>query len=150
MRKFFGRTVFLCAAILVLVTVGCTKTQQVLVREPAAAQETIAGQWVLVPEAGTPAPATGKEVSLTFHPDGKLDGFSGCNRFFGGWGFLEGTRDGIRLWTTGSTRMACEPDVMAREHQFTETVGRLSTYSLSKAGLTLYYDDGRKSLRFKR
>ena len=82
--------------------------------------------------------------------DGKISGSGGCNRYFGGWGFLEGTKDAIRIWRTGSTKMACQEPVMTQEYGYLEELTRISSYSMEGRELRLYYNEGRGVLRFTR
>jgi heat shock protein HslJ len=139
-------------AILIVLT-GCTKTQQVLIREPATSQETLEGRWDLV----SFGPVLSENPVLAEHPvfivladDGKVSGSGGCNRYFGGWGYLEGAKDTLRIWGTGSTRMACPESVMTQEHRFLEEITRVSRYRIDGKELRLFYDEGRGILRFAR
>lgn len=139
--------------LIVMVLAGCTKTQQVLVREPAPALPSLEGRWDLVSyglmgsEVNVPAEP---QVFITFTNDGKISGSGGCNRYFGGWGFLEGTKDAIRIWRTGSTKMACQEPVMTQEYGFLEEISRVSRYAIEGKELRLYYNEGRGVLRFSR
>lgn len=139
--------------LLLVVLTGCSKTQQVLVREPAAPTQTVEGRWDLKSfgPAGseTPIPPE-RQVFIDFAPDGKISGFAGCNRYFGGWGYLEGAKDTLRVWQAGSTRMACPEPVMKLEHRFLEEITRVSTFALEGNELRLYYNEGRGVMRFTR
>jgi hypothetical protein len=65
---------------------------------------------------------------------GKVSGFAGCNNFFG-----EYTTKGARLSFSalGSTRKACEKDVMDEESKFLNQLGSVKTYSISRDGKRL-------------
>jgi len=146
-------TAVLGVLMIVLALTGCTKTQQVLTREPAQPQPTLAGRWDLrgYGPAGAETPVLpDAPVFLEFTPDGKLSGSGGCNRVFGGWGFVEGDPSVIRIWRTGSTKMACAVPLMTQEHRFLEELVRVHAYALDEKELRLYYDEGRGILRFSR
>jgi heat shock protein HslJ len=139
--------------VIIMVLAGCTKTQQVLVREPASPSPSLEGRWDLVsygPAGSEATVLTDSPVFIDFTSDGKISGSGGCNRYFGGWGILEGTKDTIRIWRTGSTKMACPEPIMTQEHRFLEELSRVSGYATEGKELRLYYDEGRGVLRFSR
>jgi heat shock protein HslJ len=139
--------------LMVLFAAGCTKTQQVLVREPASPSPTLEGRWDLSsygPMASETKVMADTQVFISFTNDGKISGSGGCNRYFGGWGFLEGTTDAIRIWRTGSTKMACQEPVMTQEYGYLEELSRVSSLAIEGKELRLYYNEGRGVLRFTR
>jgi heat shock protein HslJ len=151
-KRIIGRAALGLIVIVVLLA-GCTKTQQVLVREPASPSPSLEGRWDLVsygPLGSEAAVLTGAQVFIDFSNDGKISGSGGCNRYFGGWGFLEGTKDSIRIWRTASTKMACPVPIMNQEYRFLEELSRVSGYAIEGKELRLYYDEGRGVLRFSR
>jgi len=151
-KRIMGR-VALGLLLIIMVLAGCTKTQQVLVREPESTSPGLEGRWDLVsygPLGSEAAVLTGARVFIDFSNDGKISGSGGCNRYFGGWGFLEGTKDSIRIWRTGSTKMACPEPIMTQEYRFLEELSRVSGYAIEGKEFRLYYDEGRGVLRFSR
>ena len=149
----FGDWALLGIILIVLLAAGCTKTQQVLVREPASPTPSLEGRWDLVsygPMASEAKVLTDTQVFISFTNDGKISGSGGCNRYFGGWGFLEGTQDTIRIWRTGSTRMACKDAVMTQEYGYLEELSRVSSFAIEGRELRLYFNEGRGVLRFTR
>jgi heat shock protein HslJ len=151
-KRMMGRMA-LGLILIMMVLAGCTKTQQVLVREPAAPSPGLEGRWDLVsygPVGSEATVLTDRQVFIDFTSDGKISGSGGCNRYFGGWGFLEGTKDTIRIWRTGSTKMACDGPIMTQEYRFLEELSRVSRYATEGKELRLYYDEGRGVLRFSR
>jgi heat shock protein HslJ len=149
----FLKGVALSILLAMVVLSGCTKTQQVLVREPAAPTQTLEGRWDLKRfgpvGSETPVPSE-PQIFIDFGTDGKIGGFAGCNRYFGGWGYLEGTKDTLRVWRTGSTRMACAEPVMALEYRFLEEITRVSTFAIEGSELRLYYNEGLGVMQFTR
>lgn len=151
-KRIMGRAAF-GLILIIMVLAGCTKTQQVLVREPASPAPGLEGRWDLVrygPVGSETTVLTDRQVFIEFTSDGKISGSGGCNRYFGGWGFLEGTKDAIRIWRTGSTKMACEGPILTQEYRYLEELSRVSTYAAEGKELRLYYDEGRGVLRFSR
>ena len=139
--------------VIIVLLAGCTKTQQVLVREPASAAPSLEGRWDLVSYGLTASETkvlTDTQVFISFTNDGKISGSGGCNRYFGGWGFLEGTKDVIRIWRTGSTKMACQGPVMTQEYDYLEELSRVSSFAIEGKELRLYFHEGRGVLRFTR
>ncbi len=139
--------------LIVLFAAGCTKTQQVLVREPASPAPSLEGRWDLVSYGLTDSETkvlSDTQVFISFTNDGKISGSGGCNRYFGGWGILEGTKDTIRIWRTGSTKMACQDPVMTQEYGYLEELSRVSSFAIEGRELRLYYNEGRGVLRFTR
>ncbi len=149
----FPVAAFLGFVALFLSLSGCTRSQQVLAREPAPQPPVLEGRWNLMEygPSGVPAPVLpDTTVFVVFAPDGKISGSGGCNRYFGGWGFVEGQPDVLRIWRTGSTKMACPVPVMTQEHRFLEELSRVSGYSTEGKGLRLFYNEGKGVLRFTR
>lgn len=153
MRVRFWKGMALSILLMLVVLTGCSKTQQVLVREPAAPTPALEGRWDLkrFGPVGqeTPIPSE-HQIFIDFATDGKISGFAGCNRYFGGWGYLEGTKDTVRVWRTGSTRMACPEPVMTLEYRFLEEITRVSTFVIEGNELRLYYNEGRGVMQFTR
>lgn len=84
---------------------------------------------------------TGQPVSgptIEFAQD-RISGTGGCNRFFGGYSAEDGR---ISFSAIGATRMACEPDIMAREDQFFAALNAAQSYSRDGDRLTLTSADG--------
>lgn len=65
---------------------------------------------------------------------GRVHGFSGCNRFVGGY-VLDGDR--IKVDSLAGTMMACEPAVMAAESAFLAALGGAQRVSVDAGRLTL-------------
>ncbi len=138
---------------LALILSGCTRTQQVLTREAAPQPPSLEGRWDLRgygPAGGETPVLHDTPVFVVFAQDGKISGSGGCNRYFGGWGFVEGEPNVLRIWRTGSTKMACTVPVMTQEHRFLEELSRVSTYATDGKELRLFYDGGKGVLRFTR
>lgn len=80
---------------------------------PAAPQLNWIGQ-----ELRVVSPSFENNPNITFNVDGTVNGFSGCNRFFGAYSYNE---NGLSIGNIGSTRMACsQGNVMQSETAFLE------------------------------
>jgi putative lipoprotein len=107
-------------------------------REGPALENTV---WVLATLAGEPAPAGagGKTVDIQFTGDDKrAAGFSGCNRYTGGY-----ARDGVsehgsplKLGPMAGTMMAC-PDGGDLERNYLQVLGRVNAFRLEGDTLSL-------------
>ena len=69
----------------------------------------------------------------------RISGTGGCNRFFGGYTAEDGR---ISFSAIGATRMACEPDIMAREDHFFGALNSAQNYSREGGRLTLTSAEG--------
>ena len=155
-RRTLQRTagwIVLALTMVILALSGCTKTQQVLMRDPAPPAPSLEGRWDLKSYGsdGAQTPVLpDAPVFVVFASDGRISGSGGCNRYFGGWGFVEDEPNALRVWRTGSTKMACPVPVMTQEHRFLEELSRVSGYSTDGQELRLFHDGGKGVLRFVR
>lgn len=74
---------------------------------------------------------------MIFSRDGRVSGFSGCNRFFGDFG-IDGKN--ISLSNIGMTRMLCVGDANQIENDFAIALQQINNYSINGGTLTLYND----------
>ncbi|KPQ02215.1 MAG: Heat shock protein [Idiomarinaceae bacterium HL-53] len=80
-------------------------------------------------------------ITLTFLPNGRLTGSTGCNRYFGQYQ-LSG--EGISISQLGMTRMACAPEVARFEQRFTQQLRRVNQFTVDAVGaLELHSTDGK-------
>ncbi|WP_350334359.1 META domain-containing protein [Coralliovum pocilloporae] len=78
--------------------------------------------------------ATGKEpLTLEFH-DGRMNGYAGCNSFFGSYKQKGQT---LSFGPIGSTRMLCEGDRQHQEDVILEALERVSSFEINGALLRL-------------
>lgn len=82
--------------------------------------------------------------AIVFTANGRLSGFTGCNRMSGSVSLTKGDlKIGENL---AATRMACaEPERMEMEHTFTQTLPRASKWEV-RDGALLFLDAGGKTL----
>jgi len=81
---------------------------------------------------------------VNFGDDGKLEGYGGCNRFFGAYKLAS---DRIRIGSMGSTMMECRPPIMEREKGLLHALERASRVARHGADLVLYDDAGVRLVR---
>jgi hypothetical protein len=77
--------------------------------------------------------------------NGHLSGYSGCNRYVGGY-TLEGDR--LTVGPIATTRMAGEPEVLEAETAFLGALGAAARLVVSEGELILSDEGGRDLLRF--
>lgn len=95
----------------------------------------ISGAWI------DPSAHTGSEQKtfVQFHPDGKVSGFAGCNRFFGTFVATDSTLD---VGPLATTRMACPDAIMQQEMAFLGKIGGAAGYQITGHAMTLQATDG--------
>ncbi|GAA0360103.1 META domain-containing protein [Bowmanella denitrificans] len=95
---------------------------------------------------------TGQKISvdappyLVFNDEGKVSGFAGCNRMFGGAEIGQGMQ--IRFSNLATTMMACPQ--LTLEGQFMQMLEKVDNYSLSGDSLSLNKARMAPLARFKR
>jgi len=78
---------------------------------------------------------TGKSARFVqFRSDGKLGGYSGCNRFTGTYTHDDDT---LTMGPLATTRMACPPEAMKRERGFLALLGKVRYAEATRLKLTL-------------
>jgi len=95
----------------------------------------VSGAWV------NPSAHTGSEQKafVQFHPDGKISGFAGCNRFFGTFVATDTT---LEVGPLATTRMACPDPIMQQEMAFLGEIEGATGYLISGHRLTLEGTEG--------
>jgi heat shock protein HslJ len=95
-----------------------------------------ASEWILV---------DGRGQTLRLD-DGHLSGYSGCNRYVGGY-TLDG--DELTIGPIATTRMACAPEAMEAENAFLAALAAAARLVVSPAELVLADEAGKELLRFE-
>jgi heat shock protein HslJ len=125
---------------------ACCFTLALAAASGAGAAQLAGNEWrpVEVGEIEVPADAG---LLVRFGDDGKLEGYGGCNRFFGAYKFGS---DRIKIGSMGSTMMECQEPIMAREKGLLQALERASRFASRGADLVLYDDAGQSVVRFVR
>jgi putative lipoprotein len=79
-------------------------------------------------------------IYVAFSEDGKVTGFGGCNRFFGGY-TIEG--NSIKIGPLASTRKGC-PDTLNLEVEFFKALQEAVTFEQTETALVLFGPGGDK------
>lgn len=95
--------------------------------------------WRLADTGGTEIENSGG-VFVRFEPDGSLDGFAGCNNFFGAYA-LDGSN--LSISSLGATRKMCPELFMDIETTFMNALQNVRSFSISSGSLQLIDDQGR-------
>ena len=104
--------------------------------------------WKLTQLAGadvTMAPGQEREVRITLTDDGKVHGFTGCNRVMGGYTLTGKT---LRFTQLAGTRMACPPPLMQLESAVLANLNSVTGYRFDGEYLILL-KDGAPVARFE-
>lgn len=101
-------------------------------------------QWELQ-TIGTGTVSVARKPTLQLSQD-RLAGFGGCNSLFGTYA-LKG--NSLEFSSMGSTKMACEPELMQLESAYTRALARVNSYALSPDHQTLTLSGTGDSLRFR-
>jgi len=104
----------------------------------APANDLSGTSWRVQSIAGQPASGP----TIEFAQD-RISGTGGCNRFFGGYTAEQGR---LSVSGVGSTRMACDPDIMRREADYFSVLNAAQSYRRDDGQLTIATADGRELL----
>jgi putative lipoprotein len=88
----------------------------------------------------------GVHMNVQFGPDGRITGYGGCNRFFGGY-TVSGNH--IKIGPLASTRKGC-PGLINVETAFFATLEAASSFEQTDTTLILYDAAGTKLAQFVR
>ncbi|RUO39823.1 hypothetical protein CWE15_08685 [Aliidiomarina taiwanensis] len=86
---------------------------------------------------------SGENLHFTFHEDGKVTGYAGCNNFFGQY---SATAGGIHFEQFGATKMACAESAMDLELELFEVFNTTDFVTMDNTG-ALVIVAGDKRLR---
>lgn len=101
--------------------------------EPEADPKLINVTWTVTSIGGSPVLGT-QPLTLALAADLRVDGHAGCNSFF-----TQASMDGdtLQFGHPASTRMACQPDIMAQESAFFAALNAVNGYEISDDSLRL-------------
>jgi heat shock protein HslJ len=88
----------------------------------------------------------GIKMEVAFQPDGKITGFGGCNRFFGGY-TLSGSH--IKIGPLASTRKGC-PGLLRLETAFFARLQAAASFEQTETTLVLFDAAGNTLAQFVR
>lgn len=123
-----------------------------LVPKPTASlyPRTLAGTWALKSytdgKGGSIPVIATAPVSAKFLQDGSLSGSSGCNQYSTTYST---SGESISISPAATTKMACEPDVMAQETAYLTLLQKAGKFVISGDSMTLYDSTGVVLLNYK-
>jgi heat shock protein HslJ/membrane-bound inhibitor of C-type lysozyme len=110
---------------------GCGGDPVELLLGPEWVVEEITGGWL-----------ERSRATLAFGADGRLSGRASCNSFFASYTL---TGEGLGIGQTGTTRMACAPELMQQEARFLDILQKVQRFEIAADGaLVLASGDGRR------
>ena len=101
--------------------------------------------WKLVELAGK-SPLTGETHLVLHEKEGRVAGFTGCNRLMGRY---QVEADSLALSPLGTTKMACAQETMIQEQELLEALQATSRYRILGDELFLLGDQGATLARFE-
>jgi heat shock protein HslJ len=136
------KTQVIILTLMALTVVGCHTNKENKMNRTDGNQTASAtlteGTWELTQLEGAAvnqSDTDGKKIHFTLNSvDGKVNGFAGCNTFFGEYTLEDGNR--IRFSKLANTRMAC-PDAAINENEVLEVFRLADNYTFNEGTLKL-------------
>lgn len=112
-----------------------------------AQQPSLIGSAWLAEDIGGRGVIDRAQTTMTFDPEGQINGSGGCNRYFGPVS-IDGTA--ISFGSLGATRKACVPALMDQEQKFFGALAMTRSYRFDQPGHKLVFlgEEGALLLRF--
>lgn len=104
-------------------------------------------RWVLSSFGGQPL-LPGEPPTLSFGVSNHVDGFSGCNTFWGNYSTFG--QEGLAMSVGTRGMMACEDELMAQETQYINALQSVGSFAIDGNNLILRDSGGAETLRFIR
>lgn len=145
-----GKTLYRTTTMTPALTHGAGQTVDVMVEqvrvEMDIAEGDLSGEWV-VTGFGGPILIVDRPPTMTFDPDGKVAGFSGCNRFSGSFS-QTGTE--LTFGNAAMTQMACPAPYGKLEQDFLKAMASVASYEITGAGVLMRDSAGQIVLQLGR
>jgi putative lipoprotein len=103
-------------------------------------QPQLTGDWKLV-KLGDEEVKAAEPPTLSVSEDGKVSGFAGVNRFFGGLAENNPAKEKTLFGPLGMTRKAGPPEQSKLEFAYTTALAEVNKFTIEKDSLTLLVDD---------
>ncbi len=104
-------------------------------------------RWVLSSFGGQPL-LPGEPPTISFGVGNHVDGFSGCNTFWGNYSTFG--QEGLAMSVATRSMMACEDDLMVQEAQYITALQSVGSFAIDGNNLSLRDSGGVELLRFIR
>jgi heat shock protein HslJ len=112
---------------------GCSQPGSEPSPSPSGPSSLAGTSWRAVSVAGG-APVVGREPTLAFTSESEMNGNTGCNGYFGGYTYADGT---ISFSEIGMTLMACDDAVGKVETAYTQALNAATTVAIDDGGQLL-------------
>ncbi|MCT8161570.1 YbaY family lipoprotein [Pseudoruegeria sp. SHC-113] len=146
-----GKTLYRNTTVTPALTRGAGNEVDIMVdrvaMEQAGAGGDLAGSEWVVTDFGGPILVTEKKPEIAFGEDGRISGFTGCNRLMGSF---ETDGGSISFGQGGMTMMACPEPYGEMEQKFNEQLALAQSYTLTGDTLVLGDENGRAVMRLVR
>ncbi|TVR62534.1 MAG: META domain-containing protein [Candidatus Competibacteraceae bacterium] len=86
-------------------------------------------------------------VTLNFAADGRVFGHASCNNYTGDYVL---TGESLTIPQTVTTRMACEPELMAQESRFLELLENIQRFEIGADGALILHTDDLRTITARR
>jgi heat shock protein HslJ len=103
-------------------------------------QPQLTGDWKLV-KLGEDEVKAAEPPTLSVTAEGKVAGFAGVNRFFGGLAKDDATKERTLFGPLAMTRKAGPPELSKLEFAYTTALAEVNKFTIEKETLTLLVDD---------
>lgn len=107
----------------------------------------LGGEWIVEELSGAALAGDGRPTLLFVEAEGRVAGFSGCNRYNAG---VSLTGESLTFDRAAMTMMACAPEVMARERAFADALEAAAGFDIVEGALLLRDAAGGAALRARR
>lgn len=102
-------------------------------------------QWRVTAIHGQEVPVE-SAITIAFSSDGAISGSAACNNYFGQF-VVVGSE--LRFSGIGSTKKACQPEVMTLESTFLQVLGAPVHFKVGRYGLVLQTPAAKELIRFR-
>ncbi len=102
-------------------------------------QPKLTGDWKLVKLGDEEVKAT--EPTLSVSDEGKVSGFAGINRFFGGLAKEDAAKEKTLFGPLAMTKKGGPPELSKLEFAYTSALAEVNKFTIDKDTLTLLVDD---------
>jgi putative lipoprotein len=100
----------------------------------------LTGDWKLI-KLGDEEVKVAEPPTLSVTEEGKVSGFAGVNRFFGGLAKDDAAKEKTLFGPLGMTRKAGPPELSKLEFAYTSALAEVNKFTIDKDALTLLVDD---------
>ena len=124
-------------------------TNETVLTYARMAPESVEGPWTITHvnngQGAVSSMPTGVSATISFMPDGTVEGFGGCNSFSGG--YSQGAANSLAIGPLMSTQMACGEPADTLERQLLTALENSKKWSVTSGTLDLRDDSGAQQVQ---